>query len=102
MVLYNFANITAANTTRELAIAVNDLTGGIFGILLLVSLVLIIMINLAFYNIKTQLSIASFFAVVISILAWISGLIPLFVVVVCIIFLIVSILITLMAGDQLG
>lgn len=91
MVYYDLTNITAANTTYELIRYINiDLTVGMLGIMMIVALFFIILINMSFYEAKHFFLIATFFITIIAGLAWIAGLVTMFVLIGCIILLVIS------------
>lgn len=81
--MYNLTNITDANSTLQMIQAINtDLTGGVFIMLMLLSLFVIILINMSFFNPSSAFMVAGFIVSVISGLLWVAELLPTFILVV--------------------
>ena len=75
--MYNFTNITAANSTLEMLRAANaDIFDGWFTILLLVALFIIIFVNTSFYGSKESMLATSFIVGLLSWFMWFAELFP--------------------------
>lgn len=59
---YNITNITAANGLPDMAIAVNDMTGGLYGAFLLYCLFLVVFMSLKGQNDTVSVMLVSAFA----------------------------------------
>ena len=82
----DFSNITSANSTLQLINFINlDWTDGLFGVLLIVILGVVILANLRFYGTKENFLFTSFFLSIIAGLAWLAGIIGIYVFLVCVI-----------------
>lgn len=75
-------NYTQADSLLELTWFVNDITGRWFGIMLLITISVIVLINLVYYDVRSFFMFLGFFMWVISFLAFLSGLIPFLVVII--------------------
>ena len=96
MALTNMTCTLMANTTYELIRCINtDVTGGYFGILMIVALFVIVLLNMAYHDAENMFVIASFFVTVVSALGWISGLVPLYVWIVSLVMFVVFIILNL-------
>ena len=86
MTIINFSNFTAANSTVQYIQAVNtDLTGGWFGILIVIALFTVLFIRLMYYNIAAAFLAAGFITATLSTLLWMVGIVPLFVLIITLI-----------------
>jgi hypothetical protein len=74
MSYYNLTNATAVNPFTHLTV-INNITGGILGILLLCSVYLVMMIMFRNQGTKTSVSVAGFLTAFTGILLWSAGLI---------------------------
>lgn len=92
MAMIDLYNYTHADSLLELTWFVNDVTGRWFGIMLLITISVIVLINLVYYDVRSFFMFLGFFMWVISFLAFLSGLIP---------FLIVLIFLVLGLGSVL-
>jgi len=80
MVLYNLSTISGQNSTLGILTSINnDLTGGMFMILVLVALFVIILLNTEYVNFTSAFLGAGFITNVLGGLLWLSGLLPLYV-----------------------
>lgn len=77
--MYNFTNITNANSTLDIIQAINtDFTGGLFIILMLVALFVIILTNLSYHNLGAAFVVAGFVTSTLTGLLWMAELVPMF------------------------
>jgi hypothetical protein len=82
MPMIDLNNYTQADSLLELTWFVNDITGRWFGIMLLITISVIVLINLVYYDVRSFFMFLGFFMWVISFLAFLSGLIPFLVVII--------------------
>lgn len=72
--VYNFTNLTNANSTLEQIIEIDKhFTGGFFSILIILSFFVILLVKMLPYGARQSFATASFISSVISALLWISG-----------------------------
>ena len=82
----DFSNITSANSTLQILNFINlDWTSGLFGVLLIAVLGIVLMANLRFYGTKDNFLFTAFFLSIISGLAWLAGIVGIYVFIVCVV-----------------
>lgn len=99
--MYDFANITGANSTLQILQSVNtDWSGGILGIMILLVLGVIVFMNLSAYGTKETFLVTTFYISIMAGLLWLSGLVGMYVLIICIVLLFVAVLLTILMGDK--
>lgn len=89
---YNFSDVTASSNLLEFAQATNDLVGGWWGLLLLISFFMIMFIAMKHYPTSSSFPIAAALTMLLSFMMRTLSLIPNIAVFICIIATIVSML----------
>lgn len=87
---YNLTNVTEATNLYDMAVGVNDLSGGLIMIMVLVSLYIITFIASKGYDTKTALFTAGFVTTIIAVLSFSIGLINVTVFIITLIILLMS------------
>lgn len=99
MTVFNFTNITNANSTLQVLQGVNNtLVGGNFWILVIVAIAFVILINLTFYRFKGALTAMSFTVSIISGLFFLAGLVPFYVAIIGLVQLVVMLMVSFFVG----
>lgn len=97
---YNFMNVTSSNNLLEFAQASNELVGGWWGLLLLISFFVIMFIAMKHYPTRSAFPIAASLTMLLSFMMRTMSLIPNIAVFICIIATIVSMLPLLWSGSS--
>ena len=100
MPLYNLTNFTAINSTVEQLQWVNtELTGGLFGILIVIALFAILIMRLMYYNFSVAFLAASFMTATLSIFIWLLDLIPTYALIIVMILPMVGVIIVYLTNE---
>ncbi len=99
MVVYNLTNMTDATNILDMTKAMNDLTGQMFIMIILLTFYLILFIIFKNYDTKVVLLVNSFIVTVISSLLLAAGLVSMTPVGVCLALLVLSLILYLLWRD---
>ena len=95
--MYDFSNITSANSTLQIIQFINkDWTNGSFVLLMLFSLFVIIYLNVSFYSAPNALAVTSFVMMILTGLCWLAGLIGLYVLIIVEVILFIGIFLSIL------
>jgi len=98
--LYNLTTLTEVNSTSGIVEGINNLTNNWFGIMMSLSLFVVILIYISFYNFPAAFTAASTLSALLSAFLFYAGLIPLMGVIipVCLAFIGVLIMVMFQSG----
>lgn len=89
--VYNLTNFTGSNNLFELSVASNDLTGGLFFVLVVALIFVISFVSMKRFPAGSAFVSASFITFVLSTVLWVVGLVPVYVLVVVFVLLLLSV-----------